>query len=62
MMGLADKSGTAVLPKCSSPNIKRRIEYCPQPFGLFVEQYRPARIIIDDLDLTHILGSMIQSA
>src|SRR5450631_180747 len=41
---------------------QRRIEYRPQPFGLFVEQYRPARIIIDDLDLIHILGSVTQAA
>ena len=58
MMGLADRPGTAVLPKCSKPHDQRRIEYCPQPFGLFIEQCRPARIIFDDLDLIHILGSL----
>ncbi len=56
MMGLADRPGTAVLPKCSSPTIKDGSSTAPQPFGLFLEQYRPARIIFDDLDLIHMLA------
>jgi hypothetical protein len=39
-----------------------RIEVCPQPFGLFVEQVRPARIIINDLDVIHFPGSMTRHA
>src|SRR5665647_171608 len=37
-----------------------RVECCAQPFGLFVEQGRPARIVVDDLNLIHLLGSMTQ--
>src|SRR5258708_5227266 len=39
-----------------------RIEYRPQPLGFFVERCRPARIIIDDLDPIHFLGSITPSA
>ncbi len=47
-----------IIPECQP--LPHRIECCAQPFGLFVEQCRPARIVVDDLDLIHLLDAMIR--